>query len=136
MRLRAFAGMLGALALLACSAQVEGPATPNSSAPSPAAPATAASTVDAVTVRGTQGLIVAELAYETAATSLKTAVSLGLVRPGSPLALRLRGYNQSASRALEVARSARSAAEQAAAVTRAMTAIASLGAETPAKSEG
>lgn len=116
------------LALAACGTVASGPpATPSTTAPSPVV----TSTFDTVEVTGTQGLIVAELAYNTAATGVKTAVQVGLVKPGSPLAVTIRGLNRTASDALEVARGARTKVERAVAVARALGAIASLSTATP-----
>lgn len=131
---RCFA-LVGALALAACGPHTAGPpATPSTTAPSPGPDGyqpQMPTTFDTVEVTGTQGLIVAELAYNTAATGVKTAVQVGLVKPGSPLAVTIRGLNRTASDALEVARGARTKVERAAAVARALGAIASLSTATP-----
>lgn len=135
MRMRMLAGwpaVLGALALVSCAA---GPPPASSASPPAASPTSPTSIADTITVRGTQGLIIAELAYNTAGNAVLTATRVGLVRPGTPLAARLRDLNSTASRALEVARSTRSSVEQAAAVAKAMTAIVSLRQATPAVAE-
>jgi hypothetical protein len=113
-----------ALAISACAPFVSGgPAAPAATAPP--------TTFDTIEITGTQGLIVAELAYNSAATAVKTSVEVGLIKPGTPLAATLRDLNRKASIALETARGARTKVERAAAIGDALAAIASLGTSTP-----
>ncbi len=141
MRLHLIAMMAGALALSACGATTPHPTTPGGSGgggieepgqrPNEVEQLRPQAAAQTVTVRSTQGLIVAELAYNTAAEAVRTAVTTGVVRPGSPTALQLRQLNTTASRALEVARTARSSVDRAAALAQAVDAIASLRQLTP-----
>lgn len=120
---------LGALAALSLGLTACGPGLPTSPPAAGASPP-----VEAVAIGADKALIVAELSYNTAATALVKAVEVGLVKPGTPLAEQLRGYNRTASQALEVARAARSSAERASALATALTAVASLSQLTPRSS--
>lgn len=131
MRLHLLAGLALALCLPACASTVDRPAAPASTAAPPTAEAATPTILDTVTVRGTQGLIVAELAYNTAAQAVVTGVKVGLIRPGTPLAAAIRDLNHRASVALEAARATRSAVEQARHVRSALELIAQLSGLTP-----
>lgn len=117
------------LALSACATPVGNGSPPSDAVLIPGhAPDTssAASPLTTVTVKATQALIVAELAYNTAGNVVLAATQSGLIRPGSPTAVRIRAINADIQRALEVARTASSAAEQTEAIASAVGSIALL----------
>lgn len=118
--------LAGLLALSACAAGLPAVQTPGAP-PTTTSP----STLEIVTIAGTKGLIVAELAYNTAARAVVTATNAGLIRPGTPLGDRVRAANRDVSAALEVARTARTAADRSAAIRRALEGVATLGTLTP-----
>lgn len=120
-----------ALSIAACSSGPPAPSPSNVATPAAEAAPVKASGVAAVTVPATKGLILAELAYNTAGTTIVKLTQAGLIVPGSPAALTIRDLNRKASRALEVARAARSVGDQAAAVARAVNAVADLSAALP-----
>lgn len=79
---------------------------------------------DTVTVRGTQALVLAELAYNTAQSLAKAAVLTGRIRGED--ASRVRGLNRTITAALVAGKAAQSAAERASEAGKAMVAIAEL----------
>lgn len=86
----------------------------------------AVAVADRVTVEGTRGLILAELAYNSAASLTLAAANSGLIKGED--AQRVRAINATAFGALQRAKAAQTSAAQALEVAAAMNAIADLSA--------
>jgi len=115
--------LLPALALLgACAALQTAPPSP--APPAMDAPSPVAAVADRVTIEGTRGLVIAELAYNTAARITLAGVEAGLIK--GEAAATARTLNTRAMTALHAAKTAQTAAVQARAVSQAIDAIASL----------
>lgn len=104
------------------------------SAPDPiSTPAPSPSITDTITIKGTQGLILAELAYNTAANMAFAGVRAGAIKGDA--ATEVRTLNRTALTALSAAKGAQSAAIQAREVAAAFDAIAGLRALTPSNEQ-
>lgn len=90
----------------------------------------AAGFAETITIAGTKGLVIAELAYNTANPAAQAAVRAGLVKGDS--AARMRELNRRILAALATAKATQSAAVQASEVGKAIDAIAELKNLTPA----
>lgn len=119
--MRHFIAAAMALALVACGT---GSPSPHST------PGPIESVTDTITIKGTQGLILAELAYNTAAHTALSGVQAGLIKGDA--AVQVRALNLKALNALAAAKVAQSASDQAAHVAEAMDAITGLRALAPA----